>query len=171
MMSTATPNDIRWCLENYRWRCVSGQKTQTSYTQTEVIPKQREFHQLPIIHRATLKSCYKLRCFCFIYKLNQRCSVSICIYHEGKVARYFLQYTRACLSYWVSGRYLSSKSCRNWCPCGKVMSSSPESTPIILFCSSVTPTIRATCNTTMTKKKRLSGFTSLKSLNLSFNII
>lgn len=42
--------------------------------------------------------------------------------------------------------YLSNKSCRNWRPCGKVRSSSPDSTPIIVFCSSVTPTMRATCN-------------------------
>lgn len=49
--------------------------------------------------------------------------------------------------------YLSNKSCRNWCPCGKVISSSPDSTPIILFCSSVTPTMCATCSTkTMTSQ-------------------
>lgn len=40
--------------------------------------------------------------------------------------------------------HLSSKSCRNCRPCGKVTSSSPDSTPIIVFCSSVTPEIRAT---------------------------
>lgn len=38
----------------------------------------------------------------------------------------------------------SSRSCRPW---GKVMSSSPDSTPIIVFCSSVTWVIRATCST------------------------
>lgn len=43
--------------------------------------------------------------------------------------------------------HLSNKSCRNCRPCGKVTSSSPDSTPIIVFCSSVTPVIRATCRT------------------------
>lgn len=51
----------------------------------------------------------------------------------------------------VSCTYLSNKSCRNWLPCGRVTSSNPDPTPIILFCSSVTPTMRATCSTkTMT---------------------
>lgn len=41
--------------------------------------------------------------------------------------------------------HLSSKSCLNCRPWGKVMSSKPDSTPIALLCSSVTPTMRATC--------------------------
>lgn len=43
--------------------------------------------------------------------------------------------------------HLSNKSSRNCRPWGKVMSSSPDSTPIMVFCSSVTPVIRATCRT------------------------
>lgn len=53
----------------------------------------------------------------------------------------------------VSCTYLSNKSCRNRLPCGRVTSSNPDPTPIILFWSSVTPTMRATCSTkTMTNQ-------------------
>lgn len=43
-----------------------------------------------------------------------------------------------------SSTHLSSRSCLNWPPCGSVMSSRPVSTPMILFCSTVTPVTRAT---------------------------
>lgn len=43
--------------------------------------------------------------------------------------------------------HLSNKSSRNCRPWGKVISSSPDPTPIIVFCSSVTPVILATCST------------------------
>lgn len=44
--------------------------------------------------------------------------------------------------------HLSSRSCLSCRPCGSVMSSRPDSTPIILLCSSVTPAMRATCERT-----------------------
>lgn len=60
--------------------------------------------------------------------------------------------------------HLSNKSCLSCRPCGKVMSSRPDSTPIILLCSSVTPTMRATCEA---KQSEMHGH----SLSLSLGLI